>query len=198
MNAEWVIALGTVGTFVVIAASAAAALMQLRHMRGGNQIALFTGYNAEFDSPEFAAAFAFVRQELPARVLTPEELQALATGSFPGELHAIRQVANLFEDMGAFVFSGVLHKDIVCNLFAANVLDAWQSTAPVVNLVRVTRGRQQIWENFEYLAALSKAFIDDHPYGLIPRRTARMPADDTLVRRFRELPDDARVRDARE
>lgn len=39
MSAEWVTAIATAGTFVVIAASAAAALVELRHLRGSNQIA---------------------------------------------------------------------------------------------------------------------------------------------------------------
>ena len=38
MSAEWFTAIGTLGTFVVITVSAIAALMQLRHMRGSNQI----------------------------------------------------------------------------------------------------------------------------------------------------------------
>jgi hypothetical protein len=33
LSPEWLTAIGTIGTFVVIAASAAAALFQLRHMR---------------------------------------------------------------------------------------------------------------------------------------------------------------------
>lgn len=40
MSAEWVTAIATAGTFVVIAASAIAALLQIRHMRSGNAISL--------------------------------------------------------------------------------------------------------------------------------------------------------------
>jgi hypothetical protein len=42
MSAEWVTAIATSVTALVIASSAAAALFQLRHMRGSNQIVALT------------------------------------------------------------------------------------------------------------------------------------------------------------
>jgi hypothetical protein len=53
MSAEWVTAIGTIGTFVVIAASAVAALVQLRHMRGSNQIAALNELRETMESESF-------------------------------------------------------------------------------------------------------------------------------------------------
>lgn len=78
MTAEWLTAIGTVGTFVVIAASAVAALVQLRHTRSGNAISLLTAYNSEFDTNEFQLAFAYVRTELPERLKDDAVLDELA------------------------------------------------------------------------------------------------------------------------
>jgi hypothetical protein len=184
LSPEWVAAIAAMGTFVVIAASAIAALVQLRHVRSANQISLFTAYNTEFDSPEFTAAFTFVRTELPKYSFSDEELAALSTGVMSGPLLAARSIANFFEDMGSFVLTGVLHESIVCNLYSENVVDAWKAIAPIAFFIRTHRKMPSIWENFEYLAVLSEKFMERYPNGIYPKRLRRMPSDDSLIQRY--------------
>jgi hypothetical protein len=187
MTTEWVTALAAVGTFLVIAASAIAALLQLRHLRSGNAISLLTAYNTEFDTLEFQTAFAYVRSELPEQLMRESVLDELAKAPpFLGDHAKIRTIANFFEDMGAFVLAGLLSRDIVCNLYGENVLSAWQTIAPVAALVRHRTGRPGIWENFEYLASLSDDFFTRHPGGVYPRGVRRMPVDSTLVQRWQQ------------
>lgn len=186
MSAEWVTATATAGTFVVIAASAAAALLQIRHMRSGNAISLLTSYNNEFDTQEFQLAFAYVRSELPVRLTDDQVLDALANAPpFIGEFASIRTIANFFEDMGAFVLTHLLDRRIVCMLYSENVTSAWKSIAPVAALLRHKLESPAIWENFEYLAVLSAEYIEQHPDGLYPQNLKRMPADDRLVERWK-------------
>lgn len=186
MSAEWVTAIATAGTFVVIAASACAALLQLRHMRSGNAISLFTAYNNEFDTQDFQMAFAYVRSELPARLNEDEVLDALANAPpFTGEFAAIRTIANFFEDLGAFVNAHLLEPRIVCMLYSENATSAWKSIAPVAALLRHKLEAPAIWENFEYLAVLSADFIEHYPNGMYPRSLKRMPVDDRLVERWK-------------
>lgn len=186
MSAEWLTAAGTVGTFIVIAASAIAALLQLRHMRSGNAISLLTAYNTEFDTLEFQLAFDYVRSKLPVRLEDEAVLSALAQAPpFLGEYAAIRTIANFFEDMGAFVASNLLDKRIVCMLYSENVLSAWKSIAPVVALLRHKLRTPAIWENFEYLAEMSRQFIEQHPSGNYPATAHRMQSDERLVERWK-------------
>jgi hypothetical protein len=185
MSAEWVTAAGTVGTFAVIAASAIAALMQLRHMRSGNAISLLTSYNNEFDTQEFQLAFAYVRSELPERLKEDSVLDELAKAPpFVGEFAAIRTIANFFEDMGAFAFVNLLDERIVCTLYSENVTSAWKSIAPVAALLRYKLNSPSIWENFEYFAVRASAFTARYPSGLYPKNLERMPVDDRLVKRY--------------
>lgn len=184
MSPEWVTAASAGLTLVVIAITAFAAIRQMGHMRIGNQVALFTAYNTEWDSPEFSKAFAFVRK-LRAAELDEETLQGFVTGSWPGDLHSIRLIANFFEDMGAFVHAGILSKDIVCTLYSSNVLEVWGSLSPIVYFVRAGRKSQAIWEFFEYLAVISEEHIADSPEGSYPSGIRRMPADDSLAGRVR-------------
>lgn len=184
MSPEWVTAIATVGTFLVIAASAGAALFQLRHMRSGNAISLLTAYNNEFDTIEFQMAFVYVQGELPKRLKDEAVLDALLHAPpFVGEFAAIRTIANFFEDMGAFVLTKLLEPHIVCSLYAQNVTSAWESIAPVAALLR-RKISPAIWENFEYLAMLATQFIEQNPDGIYPKALRRMAVDDVLVKRW--------------
>ena len=183
MSPEWVTAASAGLTLLVIAITAFAAIRQMGHMRMGNQVALFTAYNTEWDSPEFSKAFAFVRM-LRAADLDDETLQGFITGAWPGDLHSIRLIANFFEDIGAFVYAGILSKDIVCTLYSANVMEAWESLSPIVYFVRTGRKAEAIWEYFEYLAVASEDHIAASPEGSYPRGARRMPLDDSLANRL--------------
>jgi hypothetical protein len=190
VSPEWVVAIASAGTLVVIAASAIAALLQLRHMRSGNAISLLTAYNSEFDTAEFQMAFAYVRGDLPERLKSNEVLDDLVQAPpFVGEYAKIRTIANFFEDMGAFVLTRLLDERIVCLLYAENVTSAWRSISPVAGLLRYKLDNPAVWENFEYLAYLAKRFSERHPRGQYPERIQRMPLDGILVARWKSRHD---------
>lgn len=178
MSAEWITAIGTAGTFIVIAASAMAALLQLRHMRSGNQIAAYNECRETMDSTEFRNALYFIRTQLPERLKDPELREAVVRDGFAGEYGGIRLVANLFESMGLFVRTGMMDRYIACELWSGIVLSSWDALTPLTSLVRkrVDRG---IWTNFEYMAVLSKRYNQRFPEGQYPRGVERMPLEET-------------------
>jgi uncharacterized protein DUF4760 len=182
MSADWVTAIATAGTFLVIAASAAAALVQLRHMRGSNQIVALTECRETLESPEFRAAQRFVSYELPKRLKDPVEAHNAAQLPFAGEYEAIATVANFFESMGLFVKTGIIDKRIACDFWSYVVLRNWHALLPITTYVREQIDQQALWENFEYMAALSAAYQRDHPTDY-PRGMAHMPADRSLIER---------------
>src|SRR5690348_18010894 len=71
MSADWVTAIATAGTFVVIAASALAAVLQLRHTRGSNQIIALTECREKLESDEFQEARAFLSLQVPELMKDP-------------------------------------------------------------------------------------------------------------------------------
>jgi hypothetical protein len=182
VSAEWVTALATAGTFVVIAASATAALMQLRHMRGSNQIVALTECRETLESPDFRDAQRFVSYELPRRLADPEECRKAAQLPFNGEYQAIGTVANFFESMGLFVKTGIIDKSIACDFWAVVVLRNWQALLPVTSYVRLKAGQPALWENFEYMAALSEEYQRAHPSSY-PSGVRHMPVDASLIER---------------
>lgn len=161
MSPEWVTAIATLGTFVVIAASAVAALLQLRHMRGSNQIIALTECRETLESDAFQEARAFVATELQQLLKNPETRDKLSQPVFPRELRPAGNVANFFESMGAFVRFNIIDRNIACDLWCGVVLASWEALLPVTRIRR--RFDPGIWENFEYLAVLSKQFTERFP-----------------------------------
>jgi len=175
VSPEWLTAIGTIGTFVVIAASAIAALMQLRHMRGSNQIVALTECREKLESDEFQDARRFIMTELP-RLLEDADtrLRFQTDPSTPLELRPAVNVANFFESMGAFVRFGIIDRTIACSLWCGVVLGTWNLLLPMIRLRR--KRDPAVWEYFEYLAAISNQFMKDHP-STYPQGVPRMPLE---------------------
>lgn len=181
MSAEWVAAIATAGTFVVIAASAVAALIQLQHIRGSNQIAAMTEFRETMESEDFQRAQRFVSYELPERLKDPGEQIKATTLPFIDEYAAVATVANMFESLGSFVRNGVIDAHVACNVVSLIAVRNWDALLPVTTYVRRKVGSKALWENFEYLALLSKRYIETHPSGDYPRGVPRLPDDPWLA-----------------
>ncbi len=174
MSPEWLTAIGTIGTFAVIAASGAAALFQLRHMRGSNQIVALTEVRETIESPAFQAAERFI-SELAGRYDDPEVRKGLSAPFFPLEFQPVRYVANFFETFGAFVKNGIIDAELACDLWGGVVVRNWDALGPVIASRRANMGTTALWENFEYLTTISKKFVDQYPDGTFPKKMERLP-----------------------
>ncbi|HZZ66062.1 MAG TPA: DUF4760 domain-containing protein [Candidatus Baltobacteraceae bacterium] len=189
MKPEWLTAIGTIGTFVVIAASAIAALLQLRHMRGSNQIIALTEIRETLESPDFREAQRFVSYELPKRLADPQERLRIAQpqSQFDGEYKVIDTVANFFESMGMFVKSGIIDKGLACDLWSFVILRNWNALLPIVTYAREDLNEPSLWENFEYLAWLSERHLSGHRQGSsYPQYASRMRTDRSLIEAMKE------------
>ncbi|MEO7039898.1 MAG: hypothetical protein ABI186_07725, partial [Candidatus Elarobacter sp.] len=171
--------------FVVIAASALAALRQLRHMSGSNQITALTECRETLESRDFREAQRFVSFTLPERLKDPAECMKFARIPLVGEYEAIDRVANFFEAMGLFVKVGVIDRDIACDSWSYVVLRNWTALLPVTTYVREAAGTGSLWENFEYLALLCQRYDAEHP-STYPRDLPRMPKDTSLMDAIKE------------
>jgi Domain of unknown function (DUF4760) len=191
MSPEWVTAIATVFTALVIAASAVAALMQIRHMRKSNEIEIIAKWTEAMESEEFGAARAFVVTELPRILGDRARLAALSWTPFPTELQPVRTISNHFESVGAFIKLGNVDEHVACELWGLVVLECWRAASPVIQFMREKYGTNAVWENFEYLAVLADRWITEHPQGTYPANARRMPPDTTLTTAFETVaPDD--------
>jgi hypothetical protein len=175
LTLELLSTLAAIGTFVVISATAVAAIIQLRHLRGSNQLVALNEIGEVVDSKEFAAARQFVQHELPVLMRDPGFAERLRAPLVDDTLHPLSLVGNLFENLGTYVKYGIIDPDIACDVLGGVVLSTWTSLYPVVIIRRqTTENLSALWENFEYLAVLSEDFAARHPDGAYPKGVRRM------------------------
>jgi hypothetical protein len=166
-------------TALVIGASALAAALQIRHLRTGNQISAYNECRETMEGAEFREALAFIRNEIPQRLASPETVAAIMDSALRSEYAGLRLVANLFESMGLFVKTGMMDEHIACELWSGIVLTSWTNLRPLTAELRRRYG-PGIWINFEYMAVLAEDFIRHYPDGGYPSRVRRMPLDEPV------------------
>jgi len=176
MSPEWLTATASLLTLLVVAASAAAALFQLRHMRGANQIIALNEIRETFETEAFRDAVRYVYRDLPPLYDDPAARAELVAIPLPAKYERARTVANFFENVSMFVKRGVLDGDFTADMWGGIILTSWLRMAPLITNRRHAHQQHEIWENFEYLAMVCRRFKDRHPSGSYPEDIARMPA----------------------
>lgn len=178
MRPEVWAAWATVGTMFVIAASAIAALVQLRHMHASNQLEALLSVERDFRSPEVQAALRYVQDELPERLQGAGYRRELAEIGFVDiDVHPELILCNWFNEMGALLKHHLVTQDAFMDLFARLIIYYWKSLGPVVAIMRRKRGDYQ-YHDFEYLAIRAQQWLALHPTGLFPSSVSRQhPAD---------------------
>lgn len=175
MSLELISALASVGTFLVIAATAAAAIIQLRHLRSSNQITALTEIRETLESSQMVAARRFVQEGLPTIVKHPGFKARVERSVLDDELQAVVLVSNFYEHMGAFVKYGIIDRQIACDLWNGVVLRDWDALLPFTTLRRRWENTQAFSENFEYLVVICQDWLKRHPDGAYPKTLRRLP-----------------------
>jgi hypothetical protein len=175
MSWEALSALASLGTLLVVGATAIAALVQLHHLRAANQLnALLTVLRFAY-GPEMREARKFVADRLPEMLKRPEFRKELEEGSMNREVHQELQVCDYYERIGSFIKNGLLSADLYLDQSSPEL--SWRQVEPVVTITRRKRG-PTVYENFEYLIALSRRWDRNHPDGNYPKSIERLVLND--------------------
>ena len=159
LTAEYITALASVGTLLVIAATALAAFVQLRHLRTSNVLMVLNHFREAYEQPEMSAA----REALPevvARLQDPEARRELAQEDSPDWARPVFPLLRLLETLGSYTNRKVVPWDLVCDMWSPVVLWAWTTSAPLIAIMR-RRGGPALFENFEMIAVLSQRWLDE-------------------------------------
>jgi len=186
MSLELANVLASMFTALVIAATAIAALGQLRHMRMGNQITALLALQSEFDTQEFRDAEVLVRQDLARMVEDESFCTFLVTYSRNREAVAIQKdylqlrqaanlVANTYENLGALVKNGIIDRRLFLDIYSWIVAGSWGQLEGFTAIGRAASGTDSIFENFEYIAAISREWLETNPI-TYPANQARLNA----------------------
>lgn len=154
-------------TFAVIAVTAIAATVQLRHMRSSNQMAALIAVLEDWKTPELQSWVHFVRIELGNKLTDPRFVSELVEPRPDRRVHLELQLCDYFEQLGSYFKNGLLDMQSYLDVSAYTVQDLYERVQPVIEKMRETRGIS-LYENFEYLAVQGKLWIRRHPAGTYP------------------------------
>jgi hypothetical protein len=184
VSLEIVNTVATTVTALVIGATAIAALVQLRHLRAANQITALLAVQNELDSADFREAEIIVRQDLKKMIEDPAYCRfeaAMSIRAAHGEAdpryvklrQSVNLIGNTFENVGSMVKNGILDERLVMDIYAWIFASNWDQLVGVIAIARAATGQQGLYENFEYLAAISKRYLDSNPV-TYPARVKRL------------------------
>ncbi len=178
VSADLLGAWAQVGTLIVIGASVIAALVQLRHIRAGNQLQALLSLERDFHAPELQAALSYVQTRLGERLEDlryRRELERI--GFVDPATHPEMIVCNWLNEMGTLVKRGLVSEATFMDLFARLIVHCWKVVSPAIAIMRRTRGQAQ-YHDFEYLAMRAARWLEINPQGVSPRSFARAPLPD--------------------
>ena len=185
LNWEEISAVSTFVTMIVIAASAIAAVIQLRHMRAGNAITGFLGFMDGWSSPHARELQRFIfGGELDRRLTDPDYRAEIERGSIDRLAHPEVEYLDFWESLGMFVKLGYFVEAAVMESGGPTSIIAWERLKPVIALIRRKRG-PTAYDNFEFLVSRAMMWEAKHPEGFFPRGTPHLPVPDPF-------PEDAR------
>ena len=167
MSLELWSTIASVGTCLVIAATAVIAIVQLHHVRGTNQIAAAMSIHNVVESEEFQEARRFIRYEL-AKLLEDAEFRAALREGAPGKLaRPMFFAGNYYEEIGIFVKYGLVDRDIACEMWSNEIVTDWKRLAPAIAIMQERPGFFG-WQNFEYAYTVCEAWLKRYPEGKFP------------------------------
>jgi hypothetical protein len=183
MLPEWLSAIAESGTLIVILLSVVAALIQLRHIRAGNQLQALLSLEHDFRAPELQLALTYVQERLPQRLEDPVYRRELETiGFVDPAAHPEMIACNWLNEMGTLVKHGLVSEATFMDLFARLIVHTWRQVAPAIAIMRRKRGESQ-YHDFEYLAMRAADWLKQNPAGKFPQGFSRLPLPD----RWREI-----------
>ena len=182
MNWEEISAISAFVTMIVIAASAVAAAIQLRHMRAGNAISGFIGMMDKWSSPEARLVQNYVfGGELDRKLADADYRKGLTVPLIDRLTHPEVEYLDFWESIGMLNKLSYFPEDAFMESGGPTCLRAWEKLGPVIAIIRRSRG-SQAYDNFEYLASRVMIWDSKHPDGVFPKKTPHLP----LVDKFKD------------
>lgn len=167
MSLEFWGTLASVGTFVVIAVTAAAALVQLGHIRRANQLAGLQSVLSMLADPSVREILNYVRHDLSGRMQDPAFRSGLQEIPVNRREHPELYLCDIYNHIGSFVRSGLIDERIYLQTEWYNVTLYWRLLREAIAVVR--KRRPFVFENFEWLAAQAQRWQRQHPSGDYPK-----------------------------
>ena len=165
MTWEAISTTATVVTTLVIAATAIAAIIQIRQLKLATQLEGFLALHREYGSPEMYAVREYVKNELPKRLGDASYREELEKGGAFTATHPELILGNFWEKVGGLVSTGLLDPNLYLEMGAYRAIEAWEQLTEVIELRRRSEPLQ--WAGFDHIVKLSRAYLERN--GGLPR-----------------------------
>jgi hypothetical protein len=173
MSLQLLNALASAGTFIVIGATAIAAVVQLRHMRASNQLQGLLSVLARVEDSNFNRWVTAAQRQLPEMLADPVYRQSIIDGTFDRDVSWLN-LANSYDWVGSLVKNRLIPIGAFLDVYSFRVMQAWKVIEPVAALVRPHAG-DAVWENFEYLYVQAEEWTKAHGgRGTYPKHVRRV------------------------
>lgn len=168
-------------TAAIIAATAIAALVQLRHIRSSNELTAFNEALELWYSPPIQAGFQFIQSDLKQKMQDSRFRHELETeGIVNHATHPDLNVCDFFDNIGVMVTLGMMREDVILHPAAQLIETLWQTMSPTIAIMRRKRGRQ-LYISLEYLAVRAILWQRRYPEGFRASGWARLPNPDVWL-----------------
>lgn len=169
-------------TLLVIAATAVAAVIQLRHLRANNDLQGLLKVLEMAYEPVVQDAFDYLTGVFPQRVKDPAYLRELEMDTIDSRVHKELVACEYYERLGSYVKNGLISSEFYLDCSSPEMY--WEALAPVIAILRKHRGCTA-YENFEYLVVLERDWNQRHPEGNYPKGLPRITLPDPAAPRIK-------------
>jgi hypothetical protein len=187
MTPEYLGAAASIGTFIVIGATAIAAIVQLRHMRANNQLTGLLNVLSRIEDPTFNEWFDSAQEQIAEKMSDPKYRQSIENESFSRRNNAWLNLCNSYEWVGSLVKHDLIPEEPFMDVYSARLLYAWGIVEEIV-AIRRRRGDPSLWENFEYLVVRAREWERQHPNGAYPPTVKRLQIRDKWLAQDHQAP----------
>ncbi|MDQ6767177.1 MAG: hypothetical protein M3Z41_05155 [Candidatus Eremiobacteraeota bacterium] len=179
MSLEWLSTLASIGTFLVIGATAIAAVIQLRHLRDSNQFSSMLAVIERQEHPDFIRDVDFVVNELQRKLADAAYRKSLEHVPSKRQEHPEMRVSDWYEWSGTMVKRRLLPEGAFFDIAAPQVVRAWENLEQAIAVMRRTRG-PKTYENFEFLAVRARQWLARNTDSY-PKDTPHIPITDQYL-----------------
>ena len=149
-------AAATGATFLVIAITAIAALIQLRHLRKGNWLAAQLKILEMWHSDKIQTAYDYIKTDLPKNLEDPQYRAELEHGPIDRSKHIEMTMVDWNAQLGLLLEQELID-DAFISMYMPAIRTSWNRLAPVLAILRRGRDPSWIW-HFDYLYARAMQF----------------------------------------
>jgi hypothetical protein len=114
-----------IGTFLVIGATAVAAVVQLRHLRAGNQLEVLLNVLARVEGASFNEWLTETQRQLPEILSDPAYIRSVIDNTFDRGV-AWLQLGNSYDWVGSLVKNKLIPEDPFFDVYAFRAMQPWK------------------------------------------------------------------------